>query len=322
MMGMNWPGPVLIGIAALVALLLLISLGLALGMIEILVKPKGAQRRSFEQVRREQQELDGFDFAPYDNAPKEEFLLHGKDADIAGEFIPAQIPPGGAPGRPKCLIRVHGFSQNRLISVRFLGMFQEMGYSAVIYDQRRFGNSTGNICSFGLFERDDLSEVITWVKKRLGEGTFIALHGESMGAMTCLLALETDPRIDCVVADCGASNFYPAAGEMLKNLTRLPKFPILPLANLLMGRYGYRFSQVDPAAAVEKSDKPILFIHGTADQSIPASMSEEMYRRSKNPLSRLEIFEGAEHGYSYVRDPPRYVRAVQDFIRAAERAQG
>jgi pimeloyl-ACP methyl ester carboxylesterase len=319
---MSWFAAVLTGIAVLVLLYGIISLGLAWALIETTVKPRGARRRGFEQVRREQHGLDGFDYAPYDQTPKEEFLLHCKDADIAGEFIPAKTPPGGGPGRPKCLIRVHGFTQNRLISVRFLGMFQELGYAAAIYDQRCFGNSTGRICSLGFFEREDLSEVITWVKKRLGEDTFIALHGESMGAMTCLLALETDPRIDCVVADCGASNFYRAAGEMLKNLYHLPKYPILPLANLLVRRYGYSFSQVDVGAVVEKSDKPVLFIHGTADREVPVSMSEEMYRRSKNPLSRLEIFEGADHGHSYSKDRPRYVRAVQEFVRAAEQAQG
>ncbi|MDR0670499.1 MAG: alpha/beta hydrolase [Treponema sp.] len=201
---MNWFFLVLIGFASAGTLYFLACLGIAWGMVEMMVKPQGPWRRSFEQVRREQHELDGFDYSVYDREPKEEFLIPGGDpaegVTIAGEFIPARNPP---PGRPKCLIRVHGFTQNRLISVRFLGIFQEMGYSAVIYDQRCFGNSGGKLCSFGLFERDDLSAIIDWAKKRLGEDTFIAVHGESMGAMTCLLALEKDPRIDCVVADCG-----------------------------------------------------------------------------------------------------------------------
>ncbi|MDR2078952.1 MAG: alpha/beta hydrolase, partial [Treponema sp.] len=65
--------------------------------------------------------------------------------------------------------------------------------------------------------------------------------------------------------------------------------------------------------------KPILFIHGTADRDIPFSMSEEMYRQAKNPLSRLEIFEGADHAHSYEKDPLRYNRAVRDFAEAAEK---
>jgi hypothetical protein len=102
--------------------------------------------------------------------------------------------------------------------------------------------------------------MISWGKKRLGKDTFIAVHGESMGAMTCLLALEIDKRINCVVADCGGSNFYRAAGEMLRNLYRLPRFPILPLAELLVRRYGFSFKQVDVLDRVSKSDKPVLFI--------------------------------------------------------------
>ncbi|MDR2363638.1 MAG: alpha/beta hydrolase [Spirochaetaceae bacterium] len=308
----------LIGIVILAGLFFLISFCIAWRLTAMRVKPRGAQRRSFEQVRREQHDLDGFDYTPYDREPREEFVIPSGDIAIAGEFVPAKNPP---PGRPKCIIRVHGFTQNRMISVRFLGAFQSLGYSTVIYDQRCFGNSTGKICSFGWFEREDLSAVIDWVKKRLGEDTFIAVHGESMGAITCLLALETEQRIDCVVADCGASNFYRAAEAMLRNLYHLPGFPILPMAEGLMRRYGFSFKKIDVLDRVSKSDKPILFIHGTADREIPCSMSEEMYRQAKNPLSRLEIFEGAAHAYSYEKDPVRYNRVVQDFVMAAEKAR-
>jgi pimeloyl-ACP methyl ester carboxylesterase len=308
---------ILMGIIILGLLYCAASLALAWVLVQSRVKPSGPRRRGFEQVRREQHELDGFDFGPYDKEPKEAFLIPSGDARIAGEFIPAKNPP---PGRAKCIIRVHGFTQNRLISVRFIRPFQDLGYAAVIYDQRCFGDSTGKCCSFGWFERQDLSAVIDWVKKRLGEDAFIAVHGESMGAITCLLALETEPRINCVVADCGASDFYRAAGEQLR-MMRLPRFPILPLADLLVRRYGFSFKDVEVTRRVAQSDTPILFVHGTADRLVPSYMSEEMYRQAKNPLSRLELFEGADHGYSYARDPRRYTRAVQDFVRAVEAAQ-
>jgi pimeloyl-ACP methyl ester carboxylesterase len=308
-----------IGIAVCIALYFTLSLCIARVLVERMTKPRGPRRRSFEQVRREQHDLDGFDYAPYDRAPKTAFTIPSGSVRIAGEFIPPQNPP---PGRPKCIIRVHGFTQNRMISVRFIRAFQEMGYGAVIYDQRCFGDSTGDICSFGWFEREDLSAVISWVKERLGEDTFIAVHGESMGAITCLLAMEKETRIDCVVADSGCSNFYRAAGAMLKNLYHLPRFPILPLADLLMRDYGFSFRQIDVLDRVAKSDKPILFFHGAADRDIPFYMSEEMYRQAKNPLSRLEIFEGAGQADSCEKDPVRYAQAVKEFVRAAEAAGG
>jgi pimeloyl-ACP methyl ester carboxylesterase len=309
----------LTGIIILAVLYLIGCFCIAWIMIDSRIRPRGQFRRGFDQVRREQHDLDGFDFAPYDRAPKEEFLLRSGGLSIAGEFIPAKNPP---PGRPRCVIRVHGFTQNRLISVRFIEPFQDMGYSAVIYDQRCFGNSSGKICSFGLFEREDLSVVIDWVKERLGEDTFIVVHGESMGAMTCLLALEREKRIDCVVADCGGSNFYGAAKAMIKNMLHLPPFPIVAMADLLSRRYGFSLGQIDVSPRIAGSDKPILFIHGTADREVPCYMSEEMYRLSKNPLSRLEIFEGAEHGRSCIKDPARYVRAEREFVRAVEETQG
>jgi fermentation-respiration switch protein FrsA (DUF1100 family) len=143
-----------------------------------------------------------------------------------------------------------------------------------------------------------------------------------MGAMTCLLALEKDPRIDCVVADCGGSDFYVGAGEQLKNLYHLPRFPTLPFAELLIRRYGYSFKQVNPAAVVAKTGKPVLFVHGTADLDVPSYMCGELYAQAKNPLSRMELFEGADHGHSYSKDTPRYTKMTQEFVRVVEQSQG
>ncbi|MCC8023572.1 MAG: alpha/beta hydrolase, partial [Clostridiales bacterium] len=191
-----------IGILAL--LYLLVSAGVALIMPELLLKAKGKRRRTYEQVRREQTALGHVDYEAYDKLEKESFILRGDGADISGEFLPAD--PSPAPGeRPRCLIRVHGYTQNRMLSVRFMKVFREMGYASVIYDQRGFGESTG-MCTMGYLEKYDLSLAIDWVKARLGADTLIGVHGESMGGITAMEALGIDSRIDFLVEDGGATD--------------------------------------------------------------------------------------------------------------------
>jgi fermentation-respiration switch protein FrsA (DUF1100 family) len=278
--------------------------------------PKGKDRkRTFEQVRREQTELGSVDYDAYDKQPKEAFTLHCNEATLECEFLPAIT---SIKGRPKCLIRVHGHSQNRLMSVRFIKVFQQMGYSAVIYDQRCFGESKGKMCTMGYTEKRDLLNIIDWVKQKSGEDTIIGVHGESMGAITALMALSIDSRIDFVVADSGGSDVYKGAVTQIKLMTHMPAFPALPLGYLWMRLQGLNIKKLRPIDDVAKTDKPILFIHGTADRDVDYHMSEEMLKSAKNPLSRLELFDGAGHCQSHMCDPVRYEKIVTGFVDAVE----
>jgi len=311
-------GYILWAFAAIVFIYLALSLAVSLFYTSLILHPRGnLSRRTFEQVRKEQSEAGAVDYGAYDAMQKEEFTLHTRAADISCEYLPAVVPTGSV--RPKCIIRVHGFSQNRLISVRFIKAFMDLGYHAVIYDQRCFGNSTGEACTMGYREKEDLSAVIDWVKARLGDHTFIGVHGESMGAMTALLALEHEPRIDFVVSDCGLSDLYRGTGCMIRNMTRLPSFPVLPLTRLWMKRE-MDIRKIRPVDQAAKTDKPVLFLHGTGDRTVPYGMSEEMHRVCRNPLSRLELFEGADHGMSHPKEPERYEGIVREFVCAVETA--
>lgn len=98
-------------------------------------------------------------------------------------------PPVRAPQMPCPGARAHPEPDD---VVRYLPMFQALGYAAVIYDQRCFGQSTGPMCPLGYLEKRGLSVVISWVKQRMGEGTLIGVHGEPLGAITALEALGTE----------------------------------------------------------------------------------------------------------------------------------
>jgi fermentation-respiration switch protein FrsA (DUF1100 family) len=195
----------------------------------------------------------------------------------------------------------------------------DLGYSAVIYDQRSFGDSTGNICTLSYKEKHDLSAIITWVKERLGEDTIIAVHGESLGAMTAIETLGIDNRIDLVVVDGCCTTFREAAIFKLKQVLHIKSSLMLFMVNRnLKKKYGFNFDDIQPIKRVENSDVPILFIHGTEDSEFPFSMCEELRRASKNPLSAMEIFEGAGHCQSHSMYTERYEGIVKQFVRSVE----
>jgi len=316
---MAWYWIVLLVIAGVAALVLLLSMGVALVASHIITKPKGINRLTFEKAREIQSGLGGVDFEAYDKMEKEAFTIHRDGGvNLACEFIPAPAgkPSASAAQPPKCLIRVHGFSQNRLISVRFLPVFRAMGYSTVIYDQRGFGES-GGFCSLGYYEKHDLAAVVDWVRQRLGEDTVIGLHGESLGAITVLEALDSLDNIAFAIPDSSCTSVY----SLFSGLTHLPVFPVLSIVNLWVKlRYKASLKDIRPIDKAACSDIPLLFLHGTADRQIPASESRALFAAAKHPLSRLELFEGVGHCMGHAEETERYERIIREFVGASEDA--
>jgi len=186
----------------------------------------------------------------------------------------------------------------------------------VLYDQRGFGDSTG-FCSLGHYEKYDLAVIADWVRERLGQDTIIGLHGESLGAITILEALPLLKNIAFAVPDSSCASVYSA----FSGLTHLPVFPIISIVNLWIKlRYKVSIKDIRPVDKVAASDVPLLFLHGTADRQILPSECPKLFEAAKNPLSRMELFEGSGHCMGHAEDTQRYEQIVRDFTLAAEDA--
>jgi len=315
---MVWVQTALLIAACAIAFVLLAGFIAACVIIRIITGLRHPKvRPSHAWMRQANINMGGVDFDAYDRYEKEPFTIHangpkkGRGADIACEFLPAPAPSSGP---AKCLIRVHGFGVNKITSLRYVQILREMGYSAVIYDQRSFGGSTG-VCSLGYYERQDLAAIAAWVRARLGEDALIGLHGESLGAITILEGLAIVPDIAWAIPDSGATGVYDA----FRMVTRLPAFPFLSAINLWARlRYKADLRDVRPIDRVAASNVPILFIHGTKDVPLPYRHSERLFAAARNPLSRLELFEGVWHTGAHMMEPERYVQAVREFVLAAE----
>jgi len=79
----------------------------------------------------------------------------------------------------------------------------------------------------------------------------------------------------------------------------------LPLDALLTQRF-------DSIAKIGSIRMPVLFIHGLADEVIPAAMSERLHGAAPAPKSLL-LVPGAGHSSIAVVAWERYRAALQDF---------
>ncbi|MEF2966179.1 alpha/beta hydrolase [Paenibacillus sp. M1] len=254
----------------------------------------------------------------FDNLAKKEVQVTSKDGltlyGYALEFNPEN---------KRWVIIVHGYTVSLYVSAQYIDMFDQKGFSVLLIDQRRHGNSQGRYTTYGFMEKYDVATWVQWVLEQYGEDCVIGLHGQSFGGGTVLEYLGiADRRVKFVVADCPYSDLTKLMRHQMRVLNKIPTFPLLWLVNRRMQRVaGFRMEQVSPLKAVGHSVMPVLFVHGTKDNYVPTYMSMELYERKPEP-KRLLLVEGAVHANAYGVNPKRYAEEVHALIESAIGMEG
>jgi fermentation-respiration switch protein FrsA (DUF1100 family) len=88
-------------------------------------------------------------------------------------------------------------------------------------------------------------------------------------------------------------------------------FRFFPINLLLTQRF-------DSIAKVQSLKLPVLYIHGTADTKIPASMSEALYAASPQP-KQLFWVAGAAHNDVAEVGNVEYLQALKKFVELCDR---
>ena len=230
-----------------------------------------------------------------------------------------RIQCGSAPA-DKVVIIVHGFRCHMYTSVKYVKLFQEMGFDCIIYDNRYHGESGGNFCTLSGLETEDLLAVAEIVDKMYPTGTIIGLHGESMGAATVMNALERNFKFAFCIEDCG---FASAAGQLqylTKRYTLLVRKPVFFLMlKAIYRKTGVDFQQVSPLHAVSSEKAaatPMLFIHGEADRFVPFDNVKRLYDAKKG-VKAIYTVPGARHAEAISVNRERYLDEVKTFVESA-----
>ena len=279
----------------------------------ILIFPKTYDHDYAINYDRERGRLDEEMLALFQQLDQREVTLASKHGyDLHGVWIPNGHSQ-------KTVVLCHGITWNLIGSVKYSGMFYKMGYNIFMYDHRNHGKSGGDRTTFGYFEKEDLKLWLDWLEDKLGKGTYIGTHGESMGAATVLQHLGIDSRVKFCIADCPYSDLKTLLKYRLEVEYKIKHLPLIPIASLFAKwRAGMYASAVSPIKAVAEVETPIFWIHGLADDYIPPSMSEDMYQAKHKGIKKLLLIPEARHAASFSTDPVTYQQAVSDFLKEVE----
>ena len=119
----------------------------------------------------------------------------------------------------KYVIISHGYTDNRIGSLKYAKMYISLGYSCIIYDLRGHGMNQPTFTTYGIREGQDITELVRDTRARYKDIVQLGLHGESLGAASTVTALKYKPEVDFVVADCGFSDIH-ISRKLIENSTR------------------------------------------------------------------------------------------------------
>lgn len=285
----------LIVIAALLA-----ALGFA--MAGFMTSIKG---QTLDEARQWQSER--YDISWYDEMEKLDYEVAGED----GYILHTQVLVNPVP-TDKYVILSHGYTDNRIGSLKYARLYLALGFNCVVYDLRGHGLNAPTFCTYSLRERKDLLAQIKDARARFPDAAVLGIHGESLGAATSVGVLEYQPEIDFVVADCGFAEIEPILRAGIAR-SHMPDF-LYALTRLCAKlRFGYDFADMRPIDALNGNAIPILFIHGENDNFIPCEHSRRMHAANPAP-GALYIVPNARHAQSVFEDTEGYQAHLEAFL--------
>ena len=229
---------------------------------------------------------------------------------LSGLYIPAKE------ASKKVVIIAHGYSGSNRDMAPWAKLFYGMGFNLLLPDARGHGESEGDYIGFGWHERKDYVLWIDQLIEKLGSDSEIVLYGLSMGGATVMNVSGEDlpANVKAVVEDCGYSSVSKEMAHQLKLMYKLPHYPIIPLTSFVTKiKAGFWFGEANPEKQVQKSQLPILFIHGDQDTFVPTRMAFDLYQAAAGP-KELYIVPEAKHAYGYVTNKDEYRFRIERFL--------
>jgi dipeptidyl aminopeptidase/acylaminoacyl peptidase len=251
--------------------------------------------------------------ADYPNLKPDELKVSSSTGvTLAGRFFA---------GRERATIVLsHGYGGNQDELLPAANALHEAGFSVLTYDLRGTGRSGGEV-TFGDRERADLRSVIDYATRRPDvDPERIGAFGFSMGGATTLMEAADDPRVKAVVADSAWSDVKHWLKPSLSGFVKHPTDHFSPLSLAFVRlRTGTDFGSLKPERVIAKlSPRPLLLIHGDADDIVPFGDAERNLRAAGEPKELWRI-PGAAHGDTVRADGPLASQRVVAFFEQALR---
>jgi len=194
--------------------------------------------------------------------------------------------------------------------------FCQAGFATLIFNFRGTGRSKGNLDILG-WSRDLQAALDFLDSQNEVDIARFCLLGFSGGAAVSVYAAAHDPRIS-LVATCACPADFRSLTQRETTLDTIQQFRQIGAIRdkdfpLSIEEWERGFETVTPINWIDKiSPRPLLLVHGDADELIPLEHAHKLYQKAKEP-KELKIVAGAKHR---MRLEPAAMDFVMDWIKA------
>ena len=223
--------------------------------------------------------------------------------------------PGEAAERYPTIVVAHGFGGNyHFLTGNIAKRLAESGFAAYAFNFRN-PDTRCMLNTSVLTEAKTLSIVLDRVKRLPTTGRLFLL-GESQGGFVSAYTAALRNDVEKLVL------FYPAFVLQDDARNRNPDFKnpdyVWPDTevigdNTVSGTYSKAALSFDIYDTIRSYENPVLIVHGTQDPVVPLSYSGRAVETY--PDARLEIIEGAGHGFYWGESFDRSVALAAAFFR-------
>jgi uncharacterized protein len=228
---------------------------------------------------------------------------------LRGYLVHANTP------KPKAtLILLHGIGSCKEGNLWFSKRLADKGCNTVIYDQRGHGASDGQYCTFGYYEKIDVSKFIDVIKAQF-PNLPVGIHGASMGGAVALQALAFDKRLEFGIVE---STFHSLEDVIIEYGHSYFKFRSRWLAQRVLTKSAaiahYNPFEIKPMEACKKINQPMLLVHGDCDEKIPIAFNQINFQALASSKKEFYTVKKAGHDDVGEKGGQAYMEKILLFI--------
>ncbi len=214
--------------------------------------------------------------------------------------------PADEPNAP-AILYLHGSRWNLTGHLFRLEQVRSLGFSVLAIDYRGFGQSLGELPSEATVYEDAR---IAWDRLKVlqPDARKRLIYGHSLGGAVAVdLAAELGreaerrgeaPQARALIVESTFTSLADIATEVADT-----SWPVRWLVS-------QKFDSIDK---IDQVGMPLLLVHGTADQYVPARFSEELFAAAQQP-KQLLLIEGGNHNNAMRVGRRAYAEAIRELL--------
>lgn len=193
-------------------------------------------------------------------------------------------------------------------------MLNRQGYNTLALDLRAHGDSEGEYCTYGYYEKYDVQRALDYLLTK-GVDSNIGVWGQSLGGAIALQTLAIEPRLKFGIIESTFSEFTTIVDDYSE---RMFGFSIPFVNQYALYRASeianFKPEEVSPQESAKKIRQPVLVAHGTADTHIKFAYGKANFDKLASDQKIFLPIEGAVHHNVWQVGGKTYFEKVFSFL--------